>query len=1103
MYPVKKFRRRQTVRWAAMAVALGFSAARGSRARADNVFIGFNNATWNSNSAIWSAGTPTDGQVVDLFKTANVNYAPPTVPALNTLQLSGATASGLSALFIPSGYNLTTANLQLGPGATSNTAGGPGEIVQSGGQVTGTSSSPLLVNVDSVSTYALSSSGILNAGTEQLAGFFTENSGTNELAAGGILTNSGTYTIFNNGALDCDSIANSGTFNQSVGAVLQGVTAPTTSFTNNGTYLYSGGTFTGYMTNNLGGLVSVSTAAIPFSQGILDNGQLNVNSTGLNASTGIYSRPITGTGRMVFSGTGITTLTGTNSFTGSTSVTGGTLVLSSPVGVAGNNFGGALQGSISVGSAGTLQTTAASQIGNTATLNVNGGNVNLLGQDQTVGSVTMTGGQIQTTGVGLGVNSGMVTVSRGSPSIIGGLRSSSTFTFNVSNNATLTVANSISGYNAATGLVLTGGGLLSVYASSQLSTIDVQQGILQIAEGGSFGGANLSTTVESGGTLSLNNQPLTIGDLIGTGTVSQGTGTLTIGSIAGSTFGGTIYGSGPLIKSGSGTLTLSGTDASTGTTTVSAGTLIVTGTINGVGTVTVNAGAGLAGTGSITGPVNVSGNISTGVTTNTPGKTAAVLTVGTGSLLSGSLFEDLTAINTSDELVFSSGSSGTVTLGGSLKVTNPNSIAFAAGQSYQLLGFGGNTESGTFGTVTLPTLPSSLAWNTSSLYTSGFITIGAGTVIVNGPASLNWTNAAGTGAWNIASDANWNNSAGAVVTYSDTSNSALSAGDNVSFTDNNGGNYAVTLNTVVHPTSVLVNNSLGNYTLSGTGSIAGPGGLTKTGSSALTINTVNSYTGPTNISGGTVTLGVAGALPTGTNLTIGSGATVFVKNVGNSVAVSVGSLSVAGKFDLNNNSLVVHSSTLTAINALVKSGYNSGGWNGTTGIDSSAASANSLTALGVIVNDNGSGSPLYGSGGTLASTFSGASPTDGDVLVKYTYYGDTNLDGKVDGSDYSRIDSSFLSENFVNGLPTSPMSGWYNGDFNYDGVVNGSDYTLIDNAFNTQGAILADIVATPTAQIAGNSSVPEPASIAILGIPMLALLKRRGAGRFSFATADD
>ena len=71
----------------------------------------------------------------------------------------------------------------------------------------------------------------------------------------------------------------------------------------------------------------------------------------------------------------------------------------------------------------------------------------------------------------------------------------------------------------------------------------------------------------------------------------------------------------------------------------------------------------------------------------------------------------------------------------------------------------------------------------------------------------------------------------------------------------------------------------------------------------------------------------------------------------------------------------------------------------------------------------------------------------GDIVV--TALSDGYLDGTVDGSDYSRIDSSFLSEQ------TGPsVSGWYNGDFNYDGVVNGSDYTLIDNAFNTQNASL-------------------------------------------------
>ncbi len=70
--------------------------------------------------------------------------------------------------------------------------------------------------------------------------------------------------------------------------------------------------------------------------------------------------------------------------------------------------------------------------------------------------------------------------------------------------------------------------------------------------------------------------------------------------------------------------------------------------------------------------------------------------------------------------------------------------------------------------------------------------------------------------------------------------------------------------------------------------------------------------------------------------------------------------------------------------SLVQSGYNNGGWNGNVGIVSSTAANNGteLTALGVITNDNGSGQPLYGTDGTINSTFDGASPVDGDVLVQ-------------------------------------------------------------------------------------------------------------------------
>jgi hypothetical protein len=123
------------------------------------------------------------------------------------------------------------------------------------------------------------------------------------------------------------------------------------------------------------------------------------------------------------------------------------------------------------------------------------------------------------------------------------------------------------------------------------------------------------------------------------------------------------------------------------------------------------------------------------------------------------------------------------------------------------------------------------------------------------------------------------------------------------------------------------------------------------------------------------------------------------------------------------------------------------------------------------------------------------------VLVKYTYYGDANLDGKVDGTDYSLIDASYLSEDFVNGVATNPISGWYNGDFNYDGVVDGSDYTLIDNAFNSQSNLVvnASEIAAPTAEIAtpgiavapGISAVPEPASLGLPGMTAAGLLGRR------------
>ncbi len=103
------------------------------------------------------------------------------------------------------------------------------------------------------------------------------------------------------------------------------------------------------------------------------------------------------------------------------------------------------------------------------------------------------------------------------------------------------------------------------------------------------------------------------------------------------------------------------------------------------------------------------------------------------------------------------------------------------------------------------------------------------------------------------------------------------------------------------------------------------------------------------------------------------------------------------------------------------------GTSGRTGTSASSA----MVGAGVInLNDNDA--ILHNT--TLAS-----------VVVKYTYNGDTDLNGRVDGADYARIDTGFTN--------TSSLSGWFNGDFDYNGKIDGADYTLIDTAFSRYGTI--------------------------------------------------
>jgi hypothetical protein len=262
--------------------------------------------------------------------------------------------------------------------------------------------------------------------------------------------------------------------------------------------------------------------------------------------------------------------------------------------------------------------------------------------------------------------------------------------------------------------------------------------------------------------------------------------------------------------------------------------------------------------------------------------------------------------------------------------------------------------------------------------------------------------------------------------------------------------------------------------------------LTQTGS-----GTVNYDNMITVDSGGSITFDdavKAGAL------TLSANAAVTLANTGATKVAQFNSISdnVTSTLNVTNNALVIQHGTLSTVFSQIQQGFAGGTWQGSGGITSSTAAGDStyLTAVGVILNDTGAnigsstGTPIY-------TSFDGAAVTDGEILVAYTYYGDANLSGSIDGSDYSLIDNGYNSH----------LTGWANGDFNYDGVVDGSDYTLIDNDYNMQGGSLvaasAGLIAGNTEQIAGGSggaAVPEPTTLGLIGIGTVRLLGRRRTG---------
>ncbi|MBC8107832.1 MAG: S-layer family protein [Anaerolineae bacterium] len=181
------------------------------------------------------------------------------------------------------------------------------------------------------------------------------------------------------------------------------------------------------------------------------------------------------------------------------------------------------------------------------------------------------------------------------------------------------------------------------------------------------------------------------------------------------------------------------------------------------------------------------------------------------------------------------------------------------------------------------------------------------------------------------------------------------------------------------------------------------------------------------------------AVQVGTLTTTAGGGTLGTSTIEGTL--SIGSLGPA-RWDLTDHDLVLDYAGATALPTIenhIATARNGGLWDG-SGLTSTSArdAAAHNTTLGAIEASN-----FIAANGT--TTFSGQSVDGTSVLVKYTYYGDTDFNGVVDFDDYSRTDAGFNNN----------RTGWFNGDFDYNGVVDFDDYSLIDLAFNTQSGALA------------------------------------------------